>query len=59
MRSNCCCTQSVQSHDERLQPSLFLMNDMQVIKYYADKVISFRADKAQSEVAKDIDGALA
>uniref|UniRef100_A0A7S3RA70 adenylate kinase n=1 Tax=Dunaliella tertiolecta TaxID=3047 RepID=A0A7S3RA70_DUNTE len=30
-----------------------------VIQYYANKVISFRADKSQAEVAKDIDRALA
>jgi len=31
---------------------------VQVIKYYADKVISLKADKALPEVAKDIDRAL-
>lgn len=30
----------------------------QVIKYYADKVISLKADKAQADVAKQIDAAL-
>ena len=41
-----------------LEVTLFACASLQVIKYYADKVISLNADKAQSEVAKQIDAAL-
>ena len=39
--------------------SMCVCTNFQVIQYYANKVISLNADKAQAEVAKQIDQALA